>query len=418
MKHIYSSIDVGSDAIKIVVCELYKNKLNLLAATCTKSDGIKKGMIYDFDLAKESLAKAVYEVEAMLGIKLKEVLVNVPSYNSEFHLVISKMDIEPTIDGDTAEIESSDISVSLKKAAYNRRDRTEEVVTTIPIDFKIDERVGVTQPLGIPARVLETRAICVTSPKKNIYSILTLMESVGLTVKDISISGIGDIYTFKNKDMDDKVGAIINIGSETTTISLYNKGVIVKNSIIALGGKNIDNDLSYIYKLNIDVAKRIKETFTFAHKRFAGTADIYEVANKQGENIKLNQLEASEVVSARLEEILKLARKEINMLTRREVDYILVTGGVANMSNFEALVTEALGKKAVVGNMKLIGVRNNRYSSAVGNIIYYISKLKLLGIRDTMLDEDEVFELSSNDREEGRGSESMLGKVFGYFFNE
>ena len=29
MKHIYTSVDIGSDSIKIVVCELFKNKLNL-----------------------------------------------------------------------------------------------------------------------------------------------------------------------------------------------------------------------------------------------------------------------------------------------------------------------------------------------------------------------------------------------------
>lgn len=29
MKHIYASLDIGSDTIKLVVCELYQNKLNL-----------------------------------------------------------------------------------------------------------------------------------------------------------------------------------------------------------------------------------------------------------------------------------------------------------------------------------------------------------------------------------------------------
>ena len=53
MKHIYTSIDIGSDTIKIVVCELYQNKLNLLAASSFKSKGIKKGLITDVELAKE-----------------------------------------------------------------------------------------------------------------------------------------------------------------------------------------------------------------------------------------------------------------------------------------------------------------------------------------------------------------------------
>ena len=35
MEHVYASIDLGSDSIKLVVCDLYQNHLNLLAATST-----------------------------------------------------------------------------------------------------------------------------------------------------------------------------------------------------------------------------------------------------------------------------------------------------------------------------------------------------------------------------------------------
>ncbi len=45
LKHIYTSIDLGSDSIKIVVCELVHNKLNLLAANTYPSHGIKNGLI-------------------------------------------------------------------------------------------------------------------------------------------------------------------------------------------------------------------------------------------------------------------------------------------------------------------------------------------------------------------------------------
>ena len=59
VKHIYSSVDIGSDTIKVVVCELYKGKLNLLAASSVKSKGIKKGLITDFEAASISMKKAI-----------------------------------------------------------------------------------------------------------------------------------------------------------------------------------------------------------------------------------------------------------------------------------------------------------------------------------------------------------------------
>ena len=45
MKQVYTSIDIGSDTIKVVVTELCNNKINLLAASSIKSEGIKKGLI-------------------------------------------------------------------------------------------------------------------------------------------------------------------------------------------------------------------------------------------------------------------------------------------------------------------------------------------------------------------------------------
>ena len=62
MKHVYASMELGSSSIKIVVCELYKNHLNLLAASTTPSRGIKKGLIVEPDLAKKSVMLALKEM--------------------------------------------------------------------------------------------------------------------------------------------------------------------------------------------------------------------------------------------------------------------------------------------------------------------------------------------------------------------
>ena len=72
MKKIYTSVDIGSETIKVVVCELFKNRLNLLAASSVKSKGIKKGVIVSIEDARKSLSEAFDEIEIMLGIKIKE----------------------------------------------------------------------------------------------------------------------------------------------------------------------------------------------------------------------------------------------------------------------------------------------------------------------------------------------------------
>lgn len=415
MKNIYTSIDIGSDTVKVVTCELFKNKLTLLAASSARSRGIKRGLITDVEMATVSVKEALNKVEQMLGIKITKVIASVPSYFADFFVVkgITEITSEDHV------IIGDDVSVCLENAIASKDIGNKEMITILPIDFRVDGKEAITDPKGLVGNVLETRAIMVTTPKKNVYSVLSLLESIGIEVVDISLTSIGDAFAFKNKDMDNKVGAIINVGSELTSVSLYNKGIIVKNSIIQLGGINIDNDIAYIYKIDYEKAKQLKEKFALAHKMYAQASATAETTTTMGEAIKINQYEISEIAMIRLEEILSLAKKEISILTNRPVEYIIVTGGTSNMANFDYIADDIFGKISSVGNVKLIGARNNKYASAIGNIAYFISKLKLKGKEYSMFSKNDVEELSSNRKGViNISNETMLGKVFGYFFNE
>lgn len=414
MKHVYTSIDIGSDSIKVVVCELFNNKLNLLAASSVKSRGIKKGLITDGNEASVSLKKAIKEVEDMLGIKIKKVLATIPNYFSEFVIVKGSKEYEKE-----TLITGEEIVNLFQDVIRDTDKKDKEMVTLIPIDFIVDDQTGIKDPKGLTGTHFATRAVMVLTPKKNILSVVTLLENVGLEVVDVNLTSIGDMGSVKDKDIKDGVGAIINIGHETTSISLYNKGIIVNNSMIGIGGKNIENDISYMYKVTPSDAIKIKEKFALAHKKYASKSDFYEVTNKMGESIKISQFEVSEVVMARIEEILVLARKEINVLTKRDIDYILITGGTSSMTNFSLIAEEVLGDIAKVGSIRLVGLRNNKYSACVGNIAYFISKLKLKGKLYSMISKNDMEDLSSSKNGVlSVSDESMLGKVFGYFFSE
>lgn len=416
MKHIYSSVDIGSDTIKIAVCELYKGKLNLLAASSVKSNGIKKGLITDFEAASISMKTALNEIESMLGIKIKRVVVSVPSYFAEFMVVKGAIDIT----SEDGIITGDDVIKVLQNAMNQKLMPGKEMVTMLPIDFNIDDNEEhVIDPKGIVGKKLSARAVMATTPKKNIYSVVSLMDSVGVEIVDISLNPIGNSYAFRFKEMNSEIGAIIDIGAETTTVSLYNKGIIVKSSIIAMGGKNIDNDLSYIYKVNVNEARKIKEKFALAHKKYASASEMYEVQS-ENETIKINQFEASEIAMSRIEEILNLAKKEINILTTRNVDYVIITGGTSNMAHFDYIAEDIFGKDVIIGDLKVVGVRNNKYSVCIGNIVYFINKLRIKGKDFTMVSSSDMEELETPKRGiiNNITNETMLGKVFGYFFSE
>lgn len=410
MKHVYTSVDIGSDTIKVVVCELYNGKLNLLAASSVKSKGIRKGLITDTNEASDSLKKAINEVESMLGIKIKNVIASIPSYFAEFTMIQGSININ----SDDHVVTGKDVIDVLQAAMHTKNLNKKEMVTIIPIDFRVDDKESVKNPKGLVGNTLSARGVMVTTPRKNIFSVINLFSDIGVEVVDISLNCIGDINSFRTPSLEGKVGAVINIGCETTEVSLYNKGIVVKNSMIQMGGKKIDNDIAYMYKISNLDANKLKERFALAHKKNASASEFYELSD----NFKINQLEISEIAMATVEEILELAKKEINALAGKEIEYIIITGGTSNMVGFDLVADEVFGKNTVVGSLNVVGLRNNKYSSAIGNIIYFINKLKLKGQDYTMISSADSEYLSSSKKEVNFSNDSMLGKVFGFFFSD
>ena len=133
MKHVYTSIDIGSDSIKVVVCELFNNKLNLLAASSVKSRGIKKGLITSGQEASISLKKAIKEVEDMLGIKIKKVLASIPNYFSEFTIVKGKFEY-----GEETEITGKEIVDLFQEAMKNADKKDKEMGQSIKCEDETD----------------------------------------------------------------------------------------------------------------------------------------------------------------------------------------------------------------------------------------------------------------------------------------
>ena len=137
------------------------------------------------------------------------------------------------------------------------------------------------------------------------------------------------------------------------------------------------------------------------------------LTNKE-ENIKINQYEISEIISSRIKEILNLARKQINLLTKMEISSIIITGGTTELNDFNLVVDEEFAKEMEVYKVQEMGCRHNKYSSVLGMIKYYHEKLSFRNKIASTIDEDSQEELVNNKKS---NNSSILGKIYGYFFN-
>lgn len=415
MKRIYTCIDIGSSSIKILVGEMFKGRLVVLGTSCVTTRGVKKGLVVDANEAMSSIKNAINSIEGKLGIKINKVIASVPPYLATY----TEVDGYSTITSEDKKVTGNDITRALQSCVYNKVSPEVELVTIIPIEFVVDNKAGIKDPKGLVGTKLGVRAMMVTTSKKSLYTIISILESLGLEVVDTNFGTIGEYMEYRNKDMDKMSGAIISIGADLTNVAVFEKGIIKASEIVPIGGRNIDNDISYIKKISKEDALHLKESFAIANRHYAQGSETVEVFDNFKKEIKLNQLEISEIVMSRLLEILKLAQKQASLLTNKENSYIIITGGISEMPGMTSLLGEVFGKEARVGNIETIGIRDNKYAALAGMIKYFHDKLNLRGKEYSMFSSENEEELISSKKGVLNITEdSVLGKVFGYFFDK
>ena len=175
--------------------------------------------------------------------------------------------------------------------------------------------------------------------------------------------------------------------------------------------KQFAKDIAYVFGTNIIDARKIKEKFASCHKRFTNLNDTYELKNDMNEIVKLSQLEVTEVVMSRMIEILEYVKKQIKLLTKKDIQYIVLTGGLTEIKSFKNLVYEILGKDVIIYLIDEIGIRDNKYTTALGMIKYFVDKMTIRGKDYSMISlEDEELLLTPDDKK--RKEKAVVTKIF------
>lgn len=412
MRKIIASLDIGTSTIKLIIGEFIKNKLNILCTSEVPSKGMKKGLIYRRDELIPVLKETFHKAEEMLGIPVKEVVLSIPAYYTEARM----SEGSSTITSEDHVITHQDLIRAMHAASYNQIGEDEELISILPTTYKVDNDI-VKNPINMIGKKLSLKAVLITAPKSSVIDFLKVLDTIGIKVIDVVTSSLGDYASNRFKESGSKFGAIINIGEETTTVSVFNKGILTRAEVIELGGANIDNDIAYIYKITKKDARELKESIGLACSDQARKEEKVTLTDRLGEEVTINQLDLSEIIESRLREILELAKKQINLLTKREIEYIIITGGSSEIGDFNNLLDKVFTKPHILGKIDTVGARNNKFSTTLGIIKYYNGRLKLKNKEYSVFNLDELEILSGIHKKVSINENSILGKLFGYFFD-
>ena len=390
MRRLFTSIELSSNYIKLIILEKIQNKFYCLYSDVTNASGISKGLIIDSSEVISSLKKALKKAYDKTNLKIDKVILTISPIDANF-MVVSATNYIENIDGIVTQ---NFIDKSLNKAVDSKKDLKDELVMTSPVSFSLDEKT-VLDPVGMNGNKLYIKAVASTMAKKNLYPFFNVFNTLNIDVLDICYSLVGDFELNQSKNNKLEHGVVVNIEEDIVNIGIFNKGILIKTDYLKIGSNAIDKDIKYIYNLKDEDIKYLKENFASLSSRVNYKYDTIELNTSSGNLIKIKESDVVNLITSRVVNILDLVKNKYKTLTNKEINYIIVTGELTELSGFSQVVEKVLGPKSKIGNIKLIGARNNIYSSVIGSIYYLEIKYKDIG----MLNSLEIEKINSKEYE-------------------
>jgi cell division protein FtsA len=186
-------------------------------------------------------------------------------------------------------------------------------------------------------------------------------------------------------DEEKEVGvALIDIGAGTTDIAIFESNVLRFTSIIALGGRQVTDDVKKVLGIIGTQAEKIKKDYGHTYIDTISDDTLFQIpgiAGRKPKDIYKSQL--CQIIQTRMEEILQFTLSEIRRsgFSSNLDAGVVLTGGCALLSGIEELAYDVFGmpvkigypsKSTYVGLVQEIG--KTIYSTAVGLILYSIQK--------------------------------------------
>lgn len=353
--NLIAGLDIGSSMVRMAVGQLVYNgrddaqpDMQILGAAEVPAEGMHKGTISSIEDVVSSVSSCLEKMERTVGMPIDTVWVGVSglhimSQNSKGVVAASKAD---------SEISESDVQRSLEAARAISTPLNYEVLHVLPKRFSVDGQTGIKDPVGMTGIRLEVDAQIILGASAQIKNLTKAIYRSGLEIEDLVLSVLATSEAALTNRQKDLGVAIVDLGSSTTSLAIYEEGEILHSTILPIGSEHITNDIAIGLRVSIEVAERIKIEYggCFANNvSKKEEIDLYELGTGEHEMIKRKYL--SEIIEARVEEIMQKIDAELRKVQRSGMlpAGVVFTGGGAKLPGLVDAAKQYLRLPATLG---------------------------------------------------------------------
>ena len=325
---------MGSETTRVVVGEFLKGEKNpkVIGIGEATTLGVRNGYIVDATLASASLKNALAMAEKTSGVKIKRAFVSISGITLRGDTV-SGITIISKADG---EVTSLDIKNALQDCENNLNLTNRKIIQTFPVSFRLDGKDVLGRLEGMRGTKLEVKALFLTYSLQHLEDLLDALSLSRVELIDIIASPIAASYIALSEKQKIVGSALVNIGSETTSIAIFENGSIVSLHTFSIGSEDITNDIALGLKIPLDKAENFK------------------LGNLTDSSLKKK---LDEIIEARLSDIFELIENHLKKIKRNELlpAGIIFIGGGANVPGLLEFSKSALKLPSTIGETEIFG---------------------------------------------------------------
>lgn len=374
--HIVTGLDIGTYAIKALVAQKRSKDWEVLHYAEIPSFGLRKGAVNDSDEVAKNIQLLMSGVERDCGQRIGSVFVNIGGS----HLYVTPSDGIISVSRADQRISQEDIERVLQATRAINIPSNEEILDVFPREFIIDDQKGIKQPLGLTGIRLEAKVILLCYFQSYFINLTQAVLNAKLQIDDIVPSQLAaseSVLTAQQKELG---VALIDIGSSTTSLAIFEEGDLIHFAVFPLGSANITNDIAIGLKTDVSIAESIKKQHGTC---MIAKTDSQSVLKKAADKKKIEIFDKSaslsftkknlvDIIEPRVSEIFDLIQKEFKKVGRQELlpGGIVLTGGGVKLPKIKELAREQLRLPCEIGSPKgLIGLEDDPALATVAGLV-------------------------------------------------
>jgi len=375
--NIIVGIDIGNSKIRTVVAMIEGEREllpNIVGVGIAPSAGLRKGAIVDVGETISAITASLEDAERMCGEPIHHAFIGVGGA----HLAAQNSTGVIAISHSGSEINEDDIARALEAAQAVNIPSNRQILRTIPQVYTVDDQTDIKDPRGMMGVRLEVATHIITGLTPALKNLENAVHQSGVDVDDFIPAALAAAEATISKRQKELGVVVIDIGAGSTSMAVYEEGVVLHTAVLPVGGDSVTNDIAIGLRTSVDTAEKLKIEYGTVQPADTSDRDTVDLAAlSRSETQVINKKELAQIIQARYVEIFDMANAELRLVGRdgQLPAGAVMTGGSAKIPALVDLARDTLKLPVQIGFPSEIDgivdrIDDPSYATAIGLILY------------------------------------------------